>query len=133
MSLISIGCHDAQPPPAPNFDALAASFGALSVAVAIGSILVGLLAIVVTVVWNINVKSKAVEAARETAGEVVMQYLSTPDAKKLFAEGAATHLASTSTGQGAPNPLKSDAPITKLRKIEESKVKKVISRLKSFF
>lgn len=114
MSFISLGCAPAQQPPSPNFDALAASFGALSVAVAIGSILVGILAIVITVVWNKNVKSEAMEAARESAREVVTNYLSTAEAKTLIMEGAANHFASNSMGLGAPLPIDEGKPLTNL-------------------
>lgn len=51
----------------PDFDSIAASLSALSVAIAIGSVLIGLLAVIVTVVWNRSTKLEAVTAARDEA------------------------------------------------------------------
>lgn len=59
----------------PNFDALAASFGALSVAIAVGSAIVGVLAILITLVWNNSTKTAAIAAARDEAERRVGAFL----------------------------------------------------------
>lgn len=106
MSLFSFGCTSpAAQPSAPNFDALAASFGALSVAVAVGSIVVALLAVGITIAWNRSTQTQAVEAARVTAQAEAVRFITSSEGRKLFEEGAATHLASNSVSQGVPPAL----------------------------
>lgn len=114
MSLFTFGCATPSAPPSPNFDALAASFGALSVAVAFGSIVVALLAIGVTVAWNRSTQIAAVEAARVTAQVEAIKFITSAEAKKLFEEGAATHLASNRLGQGNLPALGTGQKITQL-------------------
>lgn len=104
--MFCFGCGpDPGPASSPNFDALAASFGALSVAIAVGSILVTLLAIGITIAWNHSTQVRAVEAARVEARAEAIRFITSSEGRKLFEEGAATHLASASIGQGPPPSL----------------------------
>jgi len=132
VSLFSFGC----PPPvvqpsAPNFDALAASFGALSVAVALGSIVVALLAVGITIAWNRSTQTKAVEAARITAQAEAVRFIISPEGRKLFEEGAATHLASNSVSQGAPPALRDGQKLTQLGRSDQNRgwFKKLVDRI----
>ncbi|MEW6598653.1 MAG: hypothetical protein AB1429_14295 [Pseudomonadota bacterium] len=79
----------------PKFDALAAAFGGLSVSVAIGAVVIGVLAIVITVVvtivgyqWGKVVVREAKADARDEARRLISDFLRT-EAPRIIREGAA--------------------------------------------